>query len=511
MFPSATVERATPPQGSSEAHARGSAAKKRIALAYTLLALLVSIPSLWQRHIQADDLSSHLYNAWLANQVSAGQLPGLYLAPQFTNVFFDHVLSLLLKTGSVILAEHAAVLVAVQIFFWSCFAFVSTVAGRRAWAVAPLLMMLSYGAVFRMGFSNFYIGVGLGLLAIALVWSNPPRVRWLVLPMLALTFIAHAIPFAWALGAIAYIIVARHLDPRRRVWLMAAGIFAIAAIALFLKIRVPSRWPPAVPLLSAFGVDQVLIFGMKYTLPAAALLSLSILLLLRGFDARQLKLDGIAFQLWVMSAAACLLLPDAVWSPFYSGILTWISIRMSLLAAILLCATVATVRWSLLERSAAWVLLALFLSFTYIDERAIGAVEQQMARAVATVPPGTRVVSTLADSHLFVIFMGVPRGVPALEHLMDRVCIGRCFSFGSYEAATTQFRLRAKPANPYMVSDPDDASALEHGEYVWQRRDIDLYKLYPCEMGGGVCALQVKPGETLVKHEFPSVPGWWGK
>src|SRR5690349_17260672 len=140
MLPSATAERATPPEASSELHAAGRATKKRTA--YALLALLVSIPSIWQLHIQADDLSSHLYNAWLANQVSVGQLPGLYLARQFTNVFFDHLLSLLLKTGSVVLAEHAAVLVAVQIFFWGCFTFVTTAAGRRAWAAAPLLLML---------------------------------------------------------------------------------------------------------------------------------------------------------------------------------------------------------------------------------------------------------------------------------------------------------------------------------------------------------------------------------
>lgn len=492
--------------GSAEGPAR--AGVRRPVAMYMIAALLLSIPCIWQPHIQGEDLPSHLYNAWLANLVSAGQLPGLYAVPQFTNVLFDHLLSLLLKTGSVFVAEHVAVLVAVQTFFWGCFTLSSTAAGRPAWAVAPLLAMLAYGAVFRMGFFNFYIGVGLGLGAISLIWQNPRRARWLVIPLLAFTCIAHLIPFVWAIAVIAYIIVARRLLPTRRIWLTAAGIIAIAAFALFLKIKAPARWPTSIPLLSVFGIDQLLIFGIKYAVPAAALFSLSIFLLIRGLDSTQLKLDSMAFQLWMLSAAACLFLPDAIATPFYAGILTWISIRMSLLAGIFLCATLAAVRWNLAERAVSWILLALFLSFTYVDERAIGSIEQQMAKAVAAFPQGTRFVSTLADSHLAVMFMGISRGVPALEHLVDRVCIGRCFSFGSYEAATTHFRLRAKPGNRYMVSDPDDASALEHGEYVWQRRDIDLYKLYPCETRGGVCAAQVKQGEMLVKHEFPSVTKW---
>src|SRR5579863_4440995 len=83
-------------------------ARWRAVRAYMLLALLVSIPCFWQRSIQGDDLSSHLYNASLVNKVSAGQLPGLYVAPQFTNVLFDHLLSFLLKTSGVYLAEHIA-------------------------------------------------------------------------------------------------------------------------------------------------------------------------------------------------------------------------------------------------------------------------------------------------------------------------------------------------------------------------------------------------------------------
>src|SRR5215470_11005952 len=78
------------------------------AIRCALAAILLSVPCFWQPRIQADDLSSHLYNAWLANLAAAGRLPGLYTVPQFTNVLFDHLLSLLLKSGSVAFAEHTA-------------------------------------------------------------------------------------------------------------------------------------------------------------------------------------------------------------------------------------------------------------------------------------------------------------------------------------------------------------------------------------------------------------------
>ena len=50
-----------------------------------LLFLAVSgfllVPCFWQRRIQAGDLASHVYNAWLAQLIERGQAPGLWIAP----------------------------------------------------------------------------------------------------------------------------------------------------------------------------------------------------------------------------------------------------------------------------------------------------------------------------------------------------------------------------------------------------------------------------------------------
>jgi hypothetical protein len=466
---------------------------------YAIVSLLIGIPCVWQRHIQAGDLSSHLYNAWLVSEVSAGHLPGLYIASQFTNVLFDHLLSLLLKTGSVVFAERVAVLAATQVFFWGCFTLASAAAGRPAWTAAPYLALLTFGAVFRMGFFNFYVSVGLCAWAISVVWQNHSRLRLLAIPLLTLAFVAHVIPCLWALAVIAYLVAARRLQPSRRPWLLGIGLLGIAGVALFLATKIASRWAPGLRIDSMLGTDQLLTFGMKYQLLAAALFCLWIFVLVRRFEMQPATLSDIAVQLWVLSAAACLLLPDAISLPLYRAGLTYISIRLSLLTAIFFCVAIARVPMNSLQKAASAAILAIFFWFSYVDERALNSIEAQMARAIAGLPPAAHVVATVRDSRLY---------VPALVHLVDRPCIGRCFDFGDYEPATTQFRLRALPGNPYVLTDPADVVALEYSEYVWRRHDIELYRLLPCPASNDICVTTVHPGEKLVRQQLDSVPVW---
>lgn len=480
-----------------------ASAQRRVArpipVRYLLSAALISVPCFWQHHIQAGDLSSHLYNAWLVNQAKAGQLNGLHVVLQFTNVLFDRLLSfLLMKSGSVVVAERIAVLVAVQIFFGGCFVLASTVARRPAWSIAPFLALLTYGAVFRMGFFNFYISVGLSTFAIALAWRNRLRRGLLAIPLLALALTAHVLPVVWALGVIGYVTVACQLRPSLRPWLCAVALACLAAAALFLAKFVPSGWPPSLFVGSLFGVDQVLTYGMKYESVAAGLLGLWILLLIRRLS-MQSPLRDVALQLWVLSAAACALMPVSISLPFYRAGMTYITIRLSLLSAIVLCSVIARVRLNSLEKLISFVLLALYFSFAFVDERALNSAEQKIAAAIATLPPGSRVLATLKDSHLL---------VPALEHMVDRECIGRCFDFANYEPATTQFRLRAAPGNTYVMDDIHDVSRLERNQYSWNRQDIRLMRLTSCG-DGRVCVTEVQQGETLLKTQLDSVPQRW--
>jgi hypothetical protein len=463
----------------------------RVAL-YVAAALLLAVPCVWQQHVQASDLSSHLYNAWLTNLAAAGATKGLDVVPQYSNVLFDFALSWLLKSFSAVLTERIAVIAAVQIFFWGCFALVSAMGGRPAWQCAPLLALLAYGAVFRMGFFNFYISVGICCAAIALVWWNHSRARWLALALLPVAWIAHLMPCLWGMAVIGYILAARWIRPSHRWRLLAAGIVSIAGLAAYLAIRTPASWAPGLRIASFFGADQVLTFGAKYYIIVAALLCWLILLLARRFELPAPPLHDIVLHLWLLMAIAAVSLPDSIWLPPYSG-RTYLTLRFSLFSAILLCAAVARVPLKAFERIGQIVLMAVFFAFSYADERSLNLVEQKMARAVATLPPGSRVISEVKDSRLY---------IQALQHVVDRPCIGRCFDFADYEPSTGKFRLRALPGNSFVLSDYDDVSNLENKQLVLNRTDVTVYRLFPCQGGQEICEDRVSPGQRLMEQDL---------
>ena len=105
--------------------------------------IAVLVPCFWQSRLQAGDLSSHLYNAWLADLIRQGQAPGLALAHQATNILFDWMLSALFRIAGAGAAQRVSVAIAVLVFVWGSFAFVSAVAGGRAWRMLPVIAILA--------------------------------------------------------------------------------------------------------------------------------------------------------------------------------------------------------------------------------------------------------------------------------------------------------------------------------------------------------------------------------
>src|SRR5579862_5045082 len=87
-----------------------------------LASAAILIPCYWHRHIQAGDVASHVYNAWLANLEGEGKAPGIYLVWQWKNVLFDVMLAHLAKVFGYGVAEKLAVSVCVLVFFWGVFA-----------------------------------------------------------------------------------------------------------------------------------------------------------------------------------------------------------------------------------------------------------------------------------------------------------------------------------------------------------------------------------------------------
>src|SRR5579859_1728550 len=136
------------------------------------LSLALVVPCVWHRHIEAGDLGSHVYNAWLAQLIEHGQAPGLRIAYPSTNILFDSLLSALANIFGLRAAEILSVAIAVLIFFWGAFVLIAAATRRAPWLLTPLIAMVAYGWTFEMGFFNYYISLGLSFFALAILWRG---------------------------------------------------------------------------------------------------------------------------------------------------------------------------------------------------------------------------------------------------------------------------------------------------------------------------------------------------
>jgi hypothetical protein len=236
-----------------------------------------------------------------------------------------------------------------------------------------------------------------------------------------------------------------------------------------------SRWSFQQITLST-GADQVNVFDAKYSTVFVGLLlvwALLFLQLIKRAGAKQV-LVSLPFQFFVLSAAGVFIIPTLVLLPGFQHALVFIAERMSLGVAICVCALLGRAEPRKLERYAMAAVVLVFFGFLYRDERILNSFEDQMQDVVAGLPEGQRVVSAVDDPTL--------RTNP-LTHMIDRVCIGHCYSYANYEPSTTQFRLRVIAPNPYIISTYDASHELQMGAYVVKESDVPLYQLFLNERG----------------------------
>jgi hypothetical protein len=436
---------------------------------YVLISLALLLPCFWQPRIQAGDLSSHIYNAWLAQLIENGQAGGLTIVHQSTNILFDLFLSGLFHVAGAEWAQRTSVSISVLVFVWGAFAFISQAAGRKAWHLMPAIAMLAYGWVYHMGFFNFYLSLGLCFWAMALAWSFLPWRAALAAALLLLAYSAHALPVVWAVGLIAYVWLARLVSPQSRLWLMAASVLLMVVVRVVVSRLLLSAWSWQQFSL-ATGADQVWVFDGKYYVILAGLLLIwgSLFLeLLRGRD-RSAVVSSFPFQLSVLSAAAVFIMPTTVALPGFNHDLVFIGERMSLAVGICVCAMLATAQARAAQRYGLILLAAVFFGFLFRDERILNGVEDRMDRVVAQLPRGQRVVSPIIDPGL---------RVNALAHMVDRACMGRCFSYANYEPSTAQFRIRAIEANPVVAERYSDAWEFQTGRHVVKETELPLFRI----------------------------------
>ncbi len=481
-------------RGSGSPFAR-AAFSRRVAPGWALagLSALVLAPCWWQSRIQARDLSSHIYNTWLAHLAARGEAPGLRLVSQPTNVLFDLILSGLFQPLGAPMAQRIAVSVAVLVLFWGAFAFVTAVSGRRPWRLAPCLAMLAYGWVFHMGFFNFYLSLGICLWAMALAWRERPARLAAAAFLLAAAFTAHGLPVVWAGGMLAYRLAAARLRPRYRPVLLAGALAALGALRLLLRWLYHAPWSRS-GVGDILGFNQVWVFGPEYLLVSLGLICVWAALFVRLFRTRGAVRAalGIPFQIAVLASAAVLALPASIKFPAYAHPFNLITDRLSLPVALAFCALAACAYQSRAITALGVVAASLFFWRTYLDHRAINGFEDRVEAAVRTLPPGRRVVGAVSER--------MYRTAP-LAHVVDRACIGHCFSYANYEPATGQFRLRVAGPNPIVISNHLDSYEMQNGRYRFKPSELPVYAVEPCQVRDfELCVRELKAEQYAGLH-----------
>lgn len=464
------------------------------------ISFLAVLPCFWQPRLQAADLASHTYGVWLAQWIEQGKAPGLTLVFQTSNILFDLILNGAVHTLGFGLGPRVAVAVCVLLLFWGSFQLVTQFTKNRPWFLVSSLLILSYGWTLHYGLMNFYLGLAIAVWGMALCWE---RQSWRVgvgAGLILLSLAAHPLPAAWAAGLLAYSWVAPHLHENRRLWLLAAGIFAIAAISFYLSANFETiSTPPVVPVLPA---DQAWVFGIKYAGIALLLEVFWVFLLMRLVHLRGFKevIHSVPFQLFVLTMAFVLIMPTSVKLPLFTAPLSYITDRMTLPAGLLLCCLLAPAQPPAWQRIGLHALAGVFFVSLFTDALALNRMEGRMEQLMSALPPTQRVICSLDDP-------GIRIGL--LKSVCDRACIGRCFSYSFYEPSTGQFQIRAKGPSPVVETDHDKLNQLESGGYVVRPEDLPLYQMAFC--GTDLCLNPLKAGDVVQKIIIVgTTPVLWG-
>jgi hypothetical protein len=458
---------------------------------------VVLLPCFWHPRIEAGDLGSHVYNAWLAQLIEKGQAPGLYIAPQWNNILFDVTLLWLAKGVGFAAAQKIAVSLCVLSFFWGVFALISAVTGRPPWFLTPCMAMLAYGYSFSMGFMNFYWSLGLACFALAITW-RARKVDWMgggIFAMLA--FAAHPIGFLWLAGTVLYVKIKAKLPGWWKLALPLGAAAGIGAVSWYTSHRpeLSADWNRAAFYLYN-GADQLALYGQRYIGLAVAGFCFGLFCVVVDLVTGTRNRDSwrrfeVPFELYVVTFCGTTLLPENLRPLLYAGWIGLLGSRLTTISAILglcLLALLKTRRWHLAGFGACALV---FFAFLYQDTGWLNRLEASAERLTSGLAPGTRVVATI----------DAPAGsrIQFIHHSVERACIGRCFSYANYEPASGEFRIRVREGSPVVTSSTDTAEDMASGEYEVDETDLPLKQIYQCDASDltKLCIRDLAAGDDL--------------
>jgi hypothetical protein len=465
-------------------------------LLMSAISAVVIIPCFWHRHIEAGDLPSHTFNAWLATLIQQGRAPGLYLHAQWYNILFDLLLLYSVKLFGFAAGPKIVVAISVLIFFWGVFSFVAAASERRPWLLTPCIAMLAYGYTFNMGFFNYYLSIGLACLGLAILWKQPQRSDWLAAVLIfALATLAHPIGPLWFAGTLAYTAIRKNTRWPWRLILPTAIIAVFIAGHWYLEnySDFEFSWPES-PFYLFNGLDQFVLYSARYHFVAYALLAIFIFWLASEyFQRREAPIFQSSFrlsaELYLVAFCVTSLLPQNLRDgPDFAWIGLLVS-RLTIISVIFALCMLNNLRSSKPVAVATLACSVFFFTLLYRDTATLNRIEAHAESLTAALPFGTLVIPTLsspADSR-----------IQFVHHIVDRACIGHCFTYSNYEPPSAQFHVRVNPGSPLIVDSAAKAQEMEAGNYIVRASDPPLVDIYQCDPSDltVLCTRRLAPGE----------------
>jgi len=444
-----------------------------------VLSIAMIVPCLWHRRIEAGDLASHVYNAWLAQLIEKGQAPGLYLVRQWNNVLFDWTLLHVANVVGFAAAEKIVVSACVLIFFWGVFAFAAALSGRPPWFLTPCIAMLAYGYSFNMGFLNYYLSIGLASFSLAFLWRGRGLERLSGLLLLPLILLAHPVGLLWLAGTGLYLILWTKLPNWWKLAVPAAALVFLFGIRSYLmhQTRFPVDWVHD-PFYLMNGADQLTLYGQRYAVLGWAALIFGVLCVLvdaisRGRDLSFWQSLRLPAEFYFVAIVAVALLPENLRPSITGGWIGLLASRLTAITAIFGFCLLGCLRPRKSHLAGFGVCAIVFFVFLYQDTLVLNRMESSVERLVNGLPSGTRVIATIwAPPDSRVSFVG---------HIADRACIGHCFSYANYEPSSGQFRIRVQPGSPVVGASDDDTEDMQAGEYEVQDEDLPVMEIFQCD------------------------------
>jgi hypothetical protein len=465
------------------------------------LSVLITIPCFWHRHIEAGDLASHVYNAWLAQLIGKGQAPGLYIVHQWNNVLCDFSLLHLGNLLGLVAAEKIVVSACVLIFFWGVFALASAATQRAPWHLTPCIAMLAYGYTFNMGFLNYYVSIGLACFGLAIAWRGREWDWLFVSVLLPLALLAHPIGFLWLLGTVAYITLWKRAGPGWRLLLPVTVTAGFYAFRWYLEnhAQYQADWAEE-PFYKINGADQLVLYGDRYLFLAYAALAWGIVcfgaeIFLRRGEGGFWKSIQLPCELYLVIFCATALLPENFHVSLFAGWIGLLVSRLTTISAVFGLCVLGCLKPRGWQATGFAVCAVFFFVFLYQDTRILNRMESQAEKLLSGLPPGTKVVATISE----------PQGsrMEFIGHIVDRACIGRCFSYANYEPSSGQFGIRVRQGSPVVTASAEDSEDMQGGAYEVQEEDLPLKLVYQCDSGDltKLCLRDLAEGEKTGQFE----------